>query len=313
MNPYLQDGHGAWTMTSLSHGHFILAAVLYVDAVDNIHMTALVSATPKELIDHAQLSTNAWGGLAIATGAAMKPDICFAYFLVYNFSNGRPLMGSIGSLPAPASSILQLEGPSLPSHMTVPLPDGTSAPIPTLPPPTASLMLGIWFGPASQSTKHIAKMCQKGINWADCLYSRPLPHSEAWTSFSLQLFPGMSWGISTIILSHRESYLATKPVYYRCPPLLGIQRHIELPWRTLPEFCSSLACIKITVDTVYLRFQRCGFDCSLDGIQDIHNGHRDVWQSVFSQLQTLLYPCYQWNMVQKRVGTPPQIQDNCYV
>jgi hypothetical protein len=71
MNAYPQNGNGAWTMTSLSHRHFILAAVLYVDDADNIHMTALVSATPKELIDHAQLLTNAWEGLAIVTGAAM--------------------------------------------------------------------------------------------------------------------------------------------------------------------------------------------------------------------------------------------------
>ncbi len=122
VNTYLRDGHGARTMTSLSHNCFILTAVLYVDNADNIHMTALMSATTKALIDHAQLSTNAWGGLAIATNAAMKPDKCFAYFLIYNFSNGRPLMGSIGSLLAPASSIPQLEGPLLPSHMTVPLP-----------------------------------------------------------------------------------------------------------------------------------------------------------------------------------------------
>jgi hypothetical protein len=235
VNAYLQDGHGARMMTSLSHCCFILAAVLYVDDVDNIHVTALMLATLKELIDHAQLLMNAWGGLAIATGATMKPDKCFAYFLVYNFSNSRPLMGTIGSLPAPASSILQLEGPSLPSHMTVPLPEGSSAPIPTLPPTPASLMLGIWFGPASQGTKHIAKMCRKCNNWADHLYSRPLPHSEAWTSFLLQLFPGMSWGISTIVLSPRELYLATKPVYYRCLPLLGVQRHVELPWQTLPK------------------------------------------------------------------------------
>jgi hypothetical protein len=235
VNAYLQDGHGARTMASLSHRCFILAAVLYVDNTDNIHMMALMSATPKELIDHAQLSRNAWGGLGIATSTAMKPDKCFAYFLVYNFSNSRSLMGSIGSHTAPATSILQLEGPSLPSHMTVPLPDGTAAPIPTLPPTTASLMLGIWFRLASQGTKHIAKMCQKGINWTDHLYFRPLSHSKAWTSFSLQLLPGMSRGISTVVLSPPELYLAKKTVYYRCLPLLGVQRHIELPWQTLPE------------------------------------------------------------------------------
>jgi hypothetical protein len=54
-------------------------------------------------------------------------------------------------------------------------------------------------------------------------------------SFSLQLYPGMSWGLSTIVLSSHELYMATKPVYFKCLPLLGIQRHIEPPWRTLPE------------------------------------------------------------------------------
>jgi hypothetical protein len=160
---------------------------------------------------------------------------CFAYFLIYNFANGRPLIGNIGSLPAPASFIPQLEGSLLPSHMTVPLPNGISAPIPTLSPTTASLMLGIWFGPASRGTKHVAKMCWKGHNWADHLHFRPLPHSNAWTSFRLQLLPGMSWQISTVVLSSHKLYLATKPVYFNPLPLLGIQRHIELPWQILPK------------------------------------------------------------------------------
>ena len=78
-------------------------------------------------------------------------------------------------------------------------------------------------------------MCKKSFNWADRLSSRPLPHADAWTSFTLQLYPGMVWGIATVVLSPRKLYLATKPVYYKCLPFLGVQRHIELPWRTLPE------------------------------------------------------------------------------
>jgi hypothetical protein len=45
----------------------------------------------------------------------------------------------------------------------------------------------------------------------------------------------MAWGISTVVLSSYELFEATRPVYYKCLPLLGVQRHIELPWRTLPE------------------------------------------------------------------------------
>jgi hypothetical protein len=64
-------------MTSLTYWLFILAAVLYVDDTDNIHMTAQATATTKELIEHAQNSTNTWGGLAIASSAAMISEKFF--------------------------------------------------------------------------------------------------------------------------------------------------------------------------------------------------------------------------------------------
>jgi hypothetical protein len=149
VNVYLREGHGARTITSMSFRHFILAAVLYVDNTDNIHMTPKVTASPSDLIEHAQHSTNAWGGLAIATGAAMKPEKCFTYIMIYPVSKGRHILGTIDNLPEPKALIQQADGHLPPSHMTVPLPDGNSAPIPLLPPTTASLMLGIWFGPTS--------------------------------------------------------------------------------------------------------------------------------------------------------------------
>jgi hypothetical protein len=56
---YLCNGHGALTMSNLTYWLFILAAVLYVDDADNTHMTARATATPRELIEHAQNSTKA--------------------------------------------------------------------------------------------------------------------------------------------------------------------------------------------------------------------------------------------------------------
>jgi hypothetical protein len=109
-----------------------------------INATPSVSATAQELISHTQDATNTWGGLAIATGAALKPEKCFTYILNYKFINGRAVMGSMKSLPAPSAMIPQNEGTPLPSHLTVPLSDGTCAPILTIPNTTASLTLGIW-------------------------------------------------------------------------------------------------------------------------------------------------------------------------
>jgi hypothetical protein len=164
VNAYLRDGHGSRTLTSCSRCLLILAAIIYIDDTNMIHTTPSVTATAQELISHTQEATNTWGGLAIATGAALKPEKCFAYILNYKFINGRAVMGSTRSLPTPSAMIPQNDGTSLPSHLTVPLPDGSCAPIPTIPNTTTSLTLGIWQSPASRGTKHVKEMCLKGHN-----------------------------------------------------------------------------------------------------------------------------------------------------
>jgi hypothetical protein len=159
------------------------------------------------------------------------------------------------SASCPTSLIPQIDGPPLPSHLTVPLPDGSTAPIPTLPPTSASLMLGIWFGPSSRGTKHIQEMCQKGHDWADQLHSRPLSHAEAWVSFYLQLYPGMAWGLSMVVLMSKEFFLATKPFFFMCLPLLGVQCHIELPWCTLPESFQGISLPNLALHSLVSKLQ----------------------------------------------------------
>ena len=95
-------------------------------------MTPEVTASPSDLIEHAQHSTNAWGGLAIATGAAMKPEKCYAYFLSYWYDRGRAKLRTVKALPDSIAPITLPSGETAPSHLRVPLPDGTSAPILTL-------------------------------------------------------------------------------------------------------------------------------------------------------------------------------------
>jgi hypothetical protein len=59
VNAYLRDGHGLRTMTSYTFQLFILAAVLYVEDTDLIHMKAMVMATPLDLVWQSQLLTDA--------------------------------------------------------------------------------------------------------------------------------------------------------------------------------------------------------------------------------------------------------------
>jgi hypothetical protein len=141
VHAYVRDGHGSWTVTSYSRTPSQLVAVIYVDDTDLIHTSPSVTASPAELIANFQKSTNVWGGLAIATGASLKPEKCFAYFMVYKFLAGRATLGSIRTLPTSSAPIPQIDSLPLPSHLTVPLPDGSTAPIPTLPPAAASYLV----------------------------------------------------------------------------------------------------------------------------------------------------------------------------
>jgi hypothetical protein len=130
VNAYLRNGHGSRTMTSYTFRLFVLAAVLYVDDTDLIHMTALVTASPSDLVQQSQILMNVWGGLAIATGASLKPEKCFAYFQIYKFPGRRAAPGNILTQYPATNFIPQLTSPPISSHLTVPLPDGTLAPIP---------------------------------------------------------------------------------------------------------------------------------------------------------------------------------------
>jgi hypothetical protein len=219
VNSYLQKGHGAHLVSSYTQCLLFLAAVIHVDNTNLPHMTALFTAILSNLIMNSQKLTNAWGGLAIAKGAALKPKKCYAYFIIYHFTNGQASLGEIDDLSTPSCLIPQIEGPPLPSHLNILLPGHSLAPKPTLSTFTASLMLGIWFGSSSCGAKHTLEMCCKGHTWANKLHARPLSHSETWTSFTLQLYPRMSWGLSTVILLSHKLYEATQQVYYKSLPL----------------------------------------------------------------------------------------------
>ncbi len=144
-------------------------------------------------------------------------------------------MRSIRSLPPPSEYIALANGTMAPSHMRIPLPDSTSAPIPTLRNEDASLMLGVWVGPASGGATHVWEMARKGYNWVDRMKSRPLPHDLAWRSFIHQLQPGMMWGIATVIMSPLKLLEQFQRVYFRCLPSLNVNQHIDLPWWLISE------------------------------------------------------------------------------
>jgi hypothetical protein len=93
-NAYLRNSFGTQIYSSYYKCLLILAAMIYVDDTNLVHWSSMPSCTPVELIAAAQTATYVWGGLAIAAGAAMKPDKCYAYFLSYWYKR-RSLLDAV--------------------------------------------------------------------------------------------------------------------------------------------------------------------------------------------------------------------------
>jgi hypothetical protein len=128
-----------------------------------------------------------------------------------------------------------------PAHIIIPQPDGTEMPIITHDMTTASKMLGVHFSPAGNSPTHIKHMVQKGLDWVDCLRTKPVSQGDAWLSFFLQLFPGISWGLVMVCMPPKQLDGCFQCFYAKALPFLGINCKIKKEWRTLLEMYQGLA------------------------------------------------------------------------
>ncbi len=211
-----------------------------MDDTDLLHWPPSTITDPEELIQHVQHATTDYGKLAQASGGILKPEKCSVYFMDYKFVQGRAEMKSLQDLPEP-TRLIEHKGQLLPSHISIPQPDGTKAYIVTHDVATASKVLGVHFTPEGNSTAHVESCVQKGLNWVDHIHTRPLTRSDTWLSFQLQLFPAMSWGLVTVCMQPMRLDAMIQRVYAKALPHLGVNRNIKKEWRTLPERYLGLA------------------------------------------------------------------------
>ncbi len=221
VNAYCRMGHGARIKSSYASQLFNLCAAMYVDDTDLLDWPESPLMDPRTLIHHVQTSTTDYGHLAQASGGILKEKKCSVYFLTYKFVRGRAWLMSLRNLPAATTHIT--EGNMVyPSHIRIPQPEGPDALIVTHEVTTASKMLGVHFSPVGNSLTHVDHMVQKGLNWVDCLCTKPISRADAWLSFYLQLFPGMSWGLVTVCMSPSKLDAKFQKVYAKALPFLGV-------------------------------------------------------------------------------------------
>jgi len=251
---YRRMGHGAKLTSAKTASLFILAAIMFVDDTDLLHWAPTPSTSDDELIEQVQDAGYDWGMLVQASGGILKPPKCSLYLMAYKFVKGRAKLKSLKDLPPAKAEVIGKDGSIAPAHVSIPQPDGSTAWIQTFEVTEASKMLGLHFAPCGNSKTHIEKMRQKGLDWVDCLNTKPLPRRDAWFSFDMQLFPAMSWGLVAVVMSPKKLEEMMQSLYYRVLPCLGINRCITKEWRMLPERYVGLGLPNFVVITLAKKF-----------------------------------------------------------
>jgi hypothetical protein len=100
INGYNSFGHGvellsAWSWSGVL---FILAAVIFVDDTDLLHL-AEKFMTDEDFLLKIQFATGDWAGIVNATGGSLKPKKCFWYMISPVWNKGVPQLKTLAQLP----------------------------------------------------------------------------------------------------------------------------------------------------------------------------------------------------------------------
>jgi hypothetical protein len=88
VSAYKAGGHGAHFVSAWSGIILILAALLYVDDTDLLHVASAGDTNEAKFVRKVQLATYHWAKLLQATGGNLKPQKCYCYLLSYRFKQG---------------------------------------------------------------------------------------------------------------------------------------------------------------------------------------------------------------------------------
>jgi hypothetical protein len=215
---YVSMGHGVQVESAISGVLFTIAAILYVDDTDLLLWAKTSRMSDAQFLQQVQAAVTDWGMLALASGGSLRPEKCFWYFISFKFCNGRAYYKKLEELPS--------------TPLTVPMRDGSTAPIELKPTDEATCTLGVLQCPEGLPEAHLAKMKQDGLDWADRASTTPLPRVISRMSHDHMLVPRMRYGIECLLATPSELSKEMRKVMYRALPYLGVNRNYK------SEFCT---------------------------------------------------------------------------
>ena len=213
-----RKGHGGFFVCPISKLTGDLAAIIFVDDTDLIHIRMDKEETPTEAHSALQDSIINWGLLLIASGGAFKPVKCFSHLISFEWTpDGRWKYSSNESKEE--------------FDVAVPMPDGSSVTIDNLSVDTAKETLGVWTCPSGKADESIKVIQKKAQEWIDRAKEGKLKRRDVWFLLKHQLWPRLKYGLCSSTASYTQLTHCLKKQWWQLLPLGGIIRTARTPIR----------------------------------------------------------------------------------
>ncbi len=171
---------------------------------------------PDELWCQTQVELREWSCLLNATGGALKPEKCFWYLLDYKCKDGKWTY---------AETALR--------DLFTTNPDGTRSPITQEEVTVSKETLGIYDSPAGGNKDHLKYIQEKASTWTSRMINEHLPHHMAWVAYTLQLWPGLCYGLGTMTNDIEVAASALNKTDYKILNVLGVAHTVTKGLRML--------------------------------------------------------------------------------
>lgn len=220
LNAHKRKGHGAKFVCPISRltGH--LAAILYVDDCDLIHIDLEGQETVHEAHEAMQASVVSWGQLLIATGGSLKPEKCFYHLVSFEWK----VDGTWKYAKNEKAEDFQL---------VVPLPDGSFEQIEHASVDTVKETLGVFTCVSGKSDDANVEMAKKAQEWIDNAKNGKVQRRNLWFLLDASFWPKVSYGLNCNLSSFEVLSECLQKQWYQILPMGGIKRSVKKGIRQL--------------------------------------------------------------------------------
>ena len=235
LGAHKREGHGGHFICPVTKVREHLAAILFVDDTDLLHINMELDESANQVHAAMQDSIESWGRLLIASGGAFKPSKCFSHLISFGWKpNGQWKYDK------------NEENEELDFH--VPMPDGSYVPIEPVGVDTAKETLGVWSCPSGDSTKACSIMEEKGQEWIDRAKEGHLARRDIWFLVDHQFWPKVGYGLCCNMAPVSKLNLCLKKQYWELIPLGGVIRSAPKELRQVSTGFYGIGCPNVAVE-----------------------------------------------------------------